>query len=135
MLVEALGLRFYSSLGPGPGFFPLWLAVLLAGLALVMGFRARFRPSEAMADDFIASPQGYARDGAIVVALIWTVVGMERLGFIVTMFVFFFFLLMTLGKQRLFVTVAVAVAGSFGTNVVFDRLLKIPLPGGVFQLW
>jgi putative tricarboxylic transport membrane protein len=135
ILFEAVGLRYYSPLGPGPGFFPLWLAILLGGLALTMGYQAVFQPSDPMPEDFIASPKGYMRDGAVVLALIWTVVGMERLGFIITMFVFFIFLLSILGRQRLYVTVVIAFAGSFGTNFVFDRLLNIPLPGGIIQVW
>ena len=136
VLFSALGMRYYTSLGPGPGFFPLWLAVLLGGLALAMGYQATFRPSDPMPEDFVASPKGYMRDGAVVVALIWTIVGMERLGFIVTMSVFFFFLLSTLGRQRIFVTVLITLGGSFGTNFVFYELLDIPLPSGILPvLW
>jgi len=134
VLHGALQMRYYTSLGPGPGFFPLWLALLLGGLALAMGYQATFRASDPMAEDFLASPKGYARDGAVIVALVWTIVGMERLGFIVTMSVFFFFLLSTLGRQRLYVTVLITIAGGVGTHYVFYELLDIPLPGGILPV-
>jgi putative tricarboxylic transport membrane protein len=135
VLVSALEMRYYTPLGPGPGFFPFWLAIALGGLGLAMGYQATFRPADEMPEDFVASPKGYMRDGAIIVALIWAVVAMETLGFIVTMFVFFCFLLSTLGRQRIFVTVLVAIGGSFGANILFYELLNVPLPGGVFPLW
>ena len=34
--VESLKLRYYTALGPGPGFFPFWLSLILAGLSIIM---------------------------------------------------------------------------------------------------
>ena len=33
---RSLGMRLHTPLGPGPGFFPFWLAVIFGGLAMVM---------------------------------------------------------------------------------------------------
>ena len=135
ILVVALRMHYYTPLGPGPGFFPLWLAILLGGLAVAMGYQATFRALEPQSEDFIVSPEGYVRDGAVIVALIWAVVGIEDVGFIVTMFVFFVFLLVTLGRQRWFLTIVISGIGSFGTDYVFQNFLSIPLPRGIMPQW
>jgi len=44
----------------------------------------------------------------------------------------YLFLLCTLGRQNLIVTVVVALAGSFGVYYLFVRWLAVPLPAGLF---
>ena len=68
--VEALKLRYYTSLGPGPGFFPFWLSLVLAGLAIGMLLQATLGQAEPMPPDFFASRTGYLRMGAVVLAMV-----------------------------------------------------------------
>jgi len=129
---EALKLRYYTHLGPGPGFFSWWLSLILGGLAIVMILQAMFGRSEAMPADFFADRIGYLRIGAVVLALVATIYLLEPLGFSLTMFAVCAFLLYALGRQSFILTVLVSLASSFGTYYVFDRWLKVPLPRGVF---
>jgi putative tricarboxylic transport membrane protein len=129
---ESLQLKFYTSLGPGPGFFPFWLAMILGLLAALMILHATFRRPDPMPADFFASRAGYFRIGAILLALAATTVLMDVLGFPLTMLGTILFLLFSLGRPSLIVTLLVSVAGSFGCFYLFDRWLRIPLPTGFF---
>ena len=127
---ESLALKFYTSNGPGPGFFPFWLSVALGLLAVLMILQATFREPEPMPEGFFASRAGYLRAGAIVAALAATKALLEVAGFPLTMFVTIFFLLFALGRPSLITTLLVSAVGSFGCFYLFDRWLKVPLPTG-----
>ena len=129
--VESLRFRYDTSLGPGPGFFPFWLAVLLGALAIVMLFQAGLGRLEPMPSDFFASRGGYLRMGAVVVAMVATTLLLEPVGFCLTMLAVYLFLLLTLGRQRAIVMALVALGGSFGVYHLFVRWLKVPLPRGL----
>jgi len=131
LIRESLGLRYYSPLGPGPGFFPLWLSILLAILAVVMFCQATFGKPEAMPADFYADCKGYMRIGAVVASLMVVIVLMEPLGFCLVTLGFYLFLLIALGRQHPLVTVIIAMAGSFGVYYVFVHWLTTPLPIGL----
>ena len=132
--VEALQLRYYTPLGPGPGFFAFWLACLFGGLAIIMLVQASVGPAEPRPADFVADRRGYLRMAAVVLALGGTTVLLQPLGFRLTMFGVNLFLLSVLGRQGLLLTLLVAGAGSFGVFHLFDRWLMVPLPVGIFGL-
>ena len=129
---ESLKLRYYTPLGPGPGFFPLWLSILLASLAAVMFWQATVGKSDAMPDDFFADRKGYLRIGAVVAALVGVIALMEAIGFCLVMLAFYLFLLLVLGRQHAVVTAIIALAGSLGVYYVFVHWLAVALPMGVF---
>ncbi len=130
--VESLSLRYYTPLGPGPGFFAFWLALILAGLAAIVVLQATFGRPEPMPDDFFSDRTGYLRIGAVVLALVATIYSFEPVGFPLTMFGVCAFLLYALGRQRVVVTLVVSLACSVGVYYVFDHWLRVPLPRGVF---
>jgi len=131
---ESLRLRYYSSFGPGPGFFPLWLSLLLAILAVAMFWQATFGKPEAMPADFYPDRKGYLRIGAVLAALAGVIVLIEPLGFRLVMLGLYLFLLAVLGRQHPLVTGIVALAGSFGVYYVFVHWLAVPLPIGLFGI-
>jgi hypothetical protein len=130
--LQSVKLRYYTPLGPGPGFFPLWLSMLLALLGAMMFWQATFGKSEAMPEDFFADRRGYLRVGAVVAALVGVIVLLQRLGFCLVMLGFYLFLLAFLGRQHPVVTAIIALVGSFGVYYVFVHWLAVPLPSGLF---
>jgi putative tricarboxylic transport membrane protein len=131
VLRQSLALRLYTSMGPGPGFFPFWLAILFAGLALIMLGQAIFARSDPRPADFFATRTGYLRIAAIVGSLAGTVLLLDPLGFRLTTLAFYLVLLNVLSRQSWLVTLVIAVAGSFGVYYVFAEVLRIPLPVGL----
>ena len=135
---RSLTMKLYTPLGPGPGFFPFWLAALFGLLALVMLAQATFGrpdgPSEAGPARPPATRAGYGRIAAILGALLGAILLMNPLGFRLTALAFYLFLLTTLSRPGWVVTLLIAVAGSFGVYQVFATFLRIPLPVGLLGI-
>lgn len=131
---ESLTLRYYTPLGPGPGFFPFWLSVVFGMLTAVLFWQATFGRTDPMPADFLASRAGYLRMAAIVASLVGTVVLLNPLGYRLTTLACYLFLLTALGRPGPVVTGLTALAGSFGVYQVFVSLLKIPLPVGILDI-
>lgn len=131
---ESLELRYYTELGPGPGFFPFWLALALFGLSATMLYQATFRPSEPMPADFWADRVGYVRALAVIASFIWLVFTLESLGFRLAMAVFFVWLLINLGRPSSpggwLLAAGITALGSWGAFWLFNDLLKVVLPIG-----
>jgi len=131
VISEALGLRYYTRLGPGPGFFPLWLGGLLSALALVMILRATFATPEPIAPGFFTDRRGYLRIGAIVLCLVVAAAFLKPLGFSLTLSLILLFLLRVLGRTAWLPAIVAALLGGFGVHHVFVHWLGVPLPAGI----
>ncbi len=130
---QALRLRLYTPMGPGPGFFPLWLSVAFGGLAGVLFLQATFGTSPP-GEPLASNRAGALRVVAILATLTATVWLLEPLGFRLTTLAGYLVLLRVLGRPRPIVAMAVALAGSFGVYYVFAHLLQVALPVGRFGL-
>jgi putative tricarboxylic transport membrane protein len=130
---EAYHLTYYTRLGPGPGFFPFWLALLMGALAAIWFVQLWLRPLPGRAIDFIPSRAGVLRIAALVLAVAAFGLLLDKVGFSVLMFVFLLFLLVALGRQNVVVTLAVSILGSFGIHYVFSRYLNVHLPASAFD--
>ena len=137
-------LGFWVNLGPGPGFFPLILGVLLILLSVAWFIQARTTGPHPPAEDDMGllspdasgevTPNGnppdvpYKRVATIVVSLVLLAVGMDLLGFQLSMLIFLVFHLRVLGRRRWLITAIVSVVGSFGVFSLFTMLLSVGLP-------
>ena len=130
VLYESLQLRYFTMLGPGPGFFGVWLGGLMAVLAVVFfvqNTHPRWRRDEQLA--FPPPPLAQFRLAVTVGLLALTVVLLPALGFRLTILGLALLLLTVVGRQSWLVAIVVSLAVSFGTFYVFD-LLGIFLPRG-----
>jgi len=126
--VEAAQLNYYTALGPGPGFFPFWLALFMGGLASAWFVQLWFRPLLGRATELMPSRAGCMRIAALIVSVAVFGLLLEKIGFSVLMFAFLLFLLVALGRQSVFVTLAVSILGSFGVYYLFSHYLNVHLP-------
>jgi putative tricarboxylic transport membrane protein len=122
----SFSLEYYTKLGPGAGFFPFWLGVVMGTLSVIWFVQL----SAARVQHSIAVPDraGIVRIVAIVGSLTVATLLMNLLGFQVVMFLLLVFLLMALGRQPLWLTVVIALAGSVGVYRVFVGYLDVQLP-------
>ena len=139
---EALSLRLMTRLGPGPGFFPFWLAVVFGGLsALVLIGSSRLASAAAteagMPPDDVgeaAPAHGWLR----VLALVGSVAGvgllMESVGYCLAMLAFSITALLLMGERRWPVLLGTALVLSFGVYFVFVRYLGVVLPSGLLSI-
>jgi putative tricarboxylic transport membrane protein len=127
---ESLDHSYYGSdFGPGPGFFSFWLGILLMLLSLGQLVATFRRPAETLPKSFIPGQDGRKRMLSILGALAASLLLMNKLGFSLTILAFSIFLLRTLGRQSWWLTIVLAVVGSFGMAYLF-RLLQVMLPRG-----
>ncbi|HWV81113.1 MAG TPA: tripartite tricarboxylate transporter TctB family protein [Hyphomicrobiaceae bacterium] len=137
----SLKLPLLDALGPGPGFFPLILALLGAALAVALIVEL-VRESQGAADTHGAEvaepfmPDGAAlfRMGGIAVLLLAAFSALDPLGYRLTALLFITLLLLVLGVRNVLAIAVVALALSFGVFHSFYYWLKVPLPIGGFGL-
>ena len=130
--IESLKLRYYTSIGPGPGFFPLWLSIILGVLALAMLGQATLGAAAPLPRDFFADRGGYVRMAVVAVSLLASALLLERIGFRLTMLAVYMVLLWGLGRRRVASNLLFAFIGSFGVYFVFVQWLSVPLPVSTF---
>jgi putative tricarboxylic transport membrane protein len=137
----SLKLPLLDALGPGPGFFPLILALLGAVLAVALIVEvARAPRGSANAPDADAG-EPFMPDGAamfrivgIAVLLLAAFSALDPLGYRLTALLFITLLLLALGIRNYVAIAVVALALSFGVFHSFYYWLKVPLPMGGFGL-
>lgn len=132
LAIVSWSMEYYSSIGPGPGFFPFWLSLILGLLSVVWIFQVLKTPDPASATKYesklLPGSEGLRRLVSIVGALVFMIILMEPIGFQLPMFAFLVFLLIVMGKIRLWITLCIAAVGSFGLFRVFTILLDVQLP-------
>ena len=122
-----------ASAGAGPGMLPLLagLGMLAASIGILVsssGERVDLLPEK------IPERSGMVRMAAVVLGLIAVILVMERLGYIITMFVFLISTMWLLGRRDLLLVVTVALGGSLGVYWIFTQKLSVALPRGIFGL-
>lgn len=132
-LVGSFGYPYKDRLGPGPGFFPVWLSLITGGLSLALFFqvtwsrKAPFTQGSPLPED----RSGTIRIFIILAALAGSLAFLDLLGFRITLFLFLAFLPLALGMRNWVIVLIFSLLGSFGVFHVFYYWLKVPLPMGV----
>ena len=129
-VTQARGLRFGTVAAPGPGFFPLCLAIALslAGIGLLVhAWRAAPAPAPV--------PTGVRRSavaGTLASLLVYALV-LEWLGFLLATFALLVFFFRALQRQSWLVVVIGSLATSLLSYLVFKTWLGVNLPGGLLH--
>ena len=114
---------------PGPGYFP----VLLAGVLLVLGALVALMGGHGPR----VAAVGWSEAGQALVILgvcAFICLGLERLGYRLTMLAALLFLVWRVERRPLATALVFAFALAFGSFLLFDTLLRVPLPRGPFNL-
>ena len=126
--VGTRGLPLGTAHGPGPGYMPLLLAIVLAAFGAAL-----MRWGRGTALRRLEWPEaGHA--AAILGASVFTALALDRLGYRITMALFLLFLYGAVQRRNILVAVALAVGLTLGSFWLFDRGLRLPLPRGPFGL-
>lgn len=131
MVYQSSQVPFYTRLGPGPGFFPLWVSLFLGALGLTMLLQATFTDQPMMPIDFFPQHAGRIRLCSMLCSFVFLTGAMDWLGFRITMFVFVVFLLVTInGVGRWIGATLAGSVVSVGMHYAFTYWLRIHLPVG-----
>ena len=128
-------LPLQDALGPGPGFFPLWLGMIGAVLSAILFVHTVRRPVPGHEDeDLMPDRPAIRRLLAVLILLAAAAWALDPLGFRLTALFFTAILLPALGARSLIAIPLFSLTASFVVFHVFYYMLKVPLPIGVFGI-
>jgi putative tricarboxylic transport membrane protein len=125
---ESWNLEYYTPLGPGAGFFPLWLGIAMGGLSLIWLVQVSGRKGRPKEGLFLPERGGMARLLSVLGAMAASTLLMDFLGYQLAMFLLLCFLLLIPGRQTIRLTLIVALLGSVGVYHLFGGYLDVQLP-------
>jgi len=116
---------------PGAGFMPFWIGVGLIGLAVPLLIRPvvnrRFL-------DLVPRGAEGRRVGSVLAALAIYPLVLKPVGFLLSTFVLFLFLLQFYRRGPWWLAVVLSLTAVLGSFWLFARFFEMPLPEGVFSL-
>jgi putative tricarboxylic transport membrane protein len=131
----SVSLPYQDTLGPGPGFFPLWLGLIGAILSAVLLAQAVRKPIPGHeGEDLMPDRPAIRRILAVLVLLCAAALLLDPLGFRLTALLFTAALLCALGARSLIAIAIFALTASFVVFHIFYYMLQVPLPIGRFGI-
>jgi putative tricarboxylic transport membrane protein len=124
--VESLRLGLGTFHRPGPGFMAFYCGIVLGVLSIIL-----------VSLKFLRNPEegpSWGKWGKViilVVAIFVFTLFLEKIGFLLSTFLFIFFVLKVVERRRWRFSVGVALLVAMASYVVFDILLEAQLPAGV----
>ncbi|MPY76856.1 MAG: hypothetical protein GEU87_21680 [Alphaproteobacteria bacterium] len=128
-------LPLQDALGPGPGFFPLWLGMIGGVLSAVLFVQMLRKPVPGHeGEDLMPDRPAVRRILAVLILLAAAAMALDPLGFRLTALLFTAILLPALGARSLIAIALFSLTASLVVFHVFYYILKVPLPIGVFGI-
>ncbi len=126
LLYDSQQYKLMSEFGPGPGFWPTWLALAW----IILGALWFLQASKGENKQLFESSRAACRVPIIVVVFLGYLLLFDRLGLILSTALFLMAVLW-LYERRSFVSSAItAVAVPVGLHLLFVTFLNVALPGG-----
>lgn len=128
VLWECRGIPFGTLAEPGPGAVPVLLALILlvCSIAVVAGGAGGPRIGA------VGFPE-WRHGAAILAACIFIALAIERLGYVLSIVLALFFLVRVMERKSWLASLVFAGGFALGTHLLFDALLRVPLPRGPFD--
>ena len=132
--IGSLRLSLGTFKNPGPGFFPFIAGLVLGILAATVFFQARRAAASARETNqpLWTNPSGVKKVVLTTIAVLVYAISMNYLGFLISTFIFFIFLLRTIEPQRWGLVILESLLASGISYVVFEIWLQAQLPRGIF---
>jgi len=120
-----------STIGPGSGFFPFWISMILSALTLYWLIQITIRPGEEMPKDFIPPRHEGMLLLLVFMDMVLFAVIVDYTGFAAAMFIFLMVMVATLGERTLrdmiyYVVFSGAISAFF--VIVFGQWLEVAFP-------
>lgn len=125
-IFESAKLPLGTVRNPGQGFFPWWISVVIAGLALVLLTQALTSGSSASQP----ARGRIAKVVALLLALAAYTLLLDFLGYLICTFLLVLFMLRATNPHRWRIALSMALLTAVGSYVVFAIWLRVPLPRG-----
>jgi hypothetical protein len=129
MATAAWRYTYWAASGPGSGFFPFWLGLVLAALSTLLLVSAVRQPDPGPA--WLPTGHGAARLVVVVLVTAVFIALMPLLGMVLGTAVFLAVLLRMLEGHSWRATLALSVGAAIANWALFVLWLKVPFPVGV----
>jgi len=123
IIAQAWRWEYLGNDGPGPGFFPLWYGIAMAGLSLALVISS-VRSSDGETIDWTGARRAFATWGALAVA----VALLKVVGFLISFGALTFFIAGVMYQRRLWVAALAGVLAAAAFYAVFPLALGVKLP-------
>ena len=131
MISVATKLPYVSEVGPGPGFFPLWIGIGLVIFASYLMISS-FVPS---GTNFRGESQSWQTAGRVLagwLAMMVAIALLGKIGFVLSFVLLTIFLIVALERRPVLLAVGVAVGLAVVFHLLFVVALDVSLPEGVW---
>jgi len=116
---------------PGPGFFPLWLGIILGAMAMGLVLRTTWQNEGAKARrDILTEKVRWGKVLFVLLALVLYGSLMNSLGYLIVTFLLMAFLLRYIEPHPWKSVIGWSLVGSVGSYVIFELWMKLRLPQG-----
>jgi len=135
LILESLQFDYLSKFGPGPGFEPFWLGVILAILSAFLLITAiRRKEGKDGEKPILPGWQSLGRLAVIMLVMAGFALVMDSLGFVLSVFLFVAILLFFLEGVGVLKSLFYGVIFSAFIFLVFRYWLEVDLPKGFLGL-
>lgn len=129
---RSIGFGWNETEGPEPGFFPFFVAALLAVASIANFTQAAFFPTSGQQEDFV-SITGLGRVALVVAPLAAYIAGIGYIGIYVSSAIFITAFMIAFGKIPILKSLAVGIGVPIALFSMFERWFLVPLPKGPIE--
>lgn len=128
-----LGFRWQEGVGPGAGYFPFYIALIMAGASLINLVRAIF-DSRAASETFVTRP-AFGKVLAVLVPLTAFVLAIAFVGIYLSSAAFIALFMMYFGGYAFYRAIPVGAGVAIALFLMFEKWFLVPLPKGPVEIW
>jgi len=127
----SLFLPYGNIRNPGPGFYPLWLGIILGAMSVGLIWKtSRQKEGARTLRDILAEKVRWEKVLWVLITLVLYAALMDFLGFLIATFLLMAFLLRFIEPQPWRTVFLWTLVGSLGSYLIFEMWMKLRLPKG-----
>lgn len=128
-----LGFRWQEGIGPGAGYFPFYVALIMGGASSINLVRALVQ-ARVPGETFVSRP-AFAQVLAVLLPLLAFVAAIAVIGIYVSAAIFITLFMMYFGRYALYRSAPVGLAVALVLFFLFEKWFLVPLPKGPLETW
>lgn len=135
LIIESLQFDYLSEFGPGPGFEPFWLGILLALLSISLFIDTFLKRNDREYErSCLPGLKALGRVGLIMLITAGFALSLNTLGFLLTVFLFVSLILFTLEEVGILKSMFYGIMFSASVFLIFSYGMEINFPKGFFGI-
>jgi putative tricarboxylic transport membrane protein len=129
MVWQSLTLDYYTAFGPGPGFFPLWISILLLVLSILYLWEST-KKEIILLSKILPKGKDLRKILAVLGSVVLFMILVNFTGFVIAGSLLLF--LLFIKEYKWYQGIALSISISILLFYIFNTLLNVPLPANAF---